>query len=405
MQERKERMAAQKIQLALQNYRWYQYSKMRMKEHQIRKMKSKVAIVIQRFYRGHLGRILASECRYLMEMSIYKEKELNAKRHQAAIAIQRIARGIIETNRVQTLRNDRNTKIRLRHKKLVSAVVLQSAFRAMIGRIETQKIRTNMALEEKKCRKACHIQCAWKCFKARRALAQLQYFKQIEIHQEKAVVLQKMWRSTLAREHVRFLKALRDLMERELYSSNTIQRLYRGMRGRKKASTVRSSVKQKQRQNEAVNDIQRVYRGFIGKRLAVKALKLKSVEWKIQPLREEGLKLDAEINDCCVISQTLQNNLAIKELQIKGFQKELVFVSKSKKEFVDSSVVNGILQRCARTLVLSKLTEEISALQKEIEKLQLEQENTSEKRRHLKSERRKLLHKIDKMTIQAITSS
>jgi hypothetical protein len=44
-------------------------------------------------------------------------------------------------------------------------------------------------------------------------------------------------------------------------------------------------------------------------------------------------------------------------------------------------------------------------LQKETEKLQLDQENTSEKRRHLKRERRELLHKIDKMTIQAITSS
>jgi hypothetical protein len=355
----------------------------------------KVASVIQRYYRGYLGRILASDRRYFREIAKYRENKQKFKCQQAAIDIQSVARGMIATTTVQRIRKRQETVRLFQQKQIMSSINIQGVVRGFISRRGTKRLRFNLDLAKKKWSNARQIQCAWKVIRARRVLVQLRYFKQIEIHKGKAVILQSMWRSQIASKKARLLKGLRDLRKREVCSSMSIQRLYRGMKGRKKADSMRTLVTQELRRNQAVNEIQRVYRGFKGKQIAFKRLKLKSIEWKVKPVRDQVTDIDKKLHDCDLALLAINDGLESEETRLEIFEKELSTVSESKKKFVDSTVVNGVLQRCARTLVKSTLQQEIQRIQKAIENFHCDQENLSEQSRNLRREKRELLHTIE----------
>ncbi len=397
-----EKAAVNKIKAALQYYRWNQYCKKRLKEHQLYRKRIKFARVIQRYYRGHLGRILASDQKYFVEVEKYRAKKQNAKRQQAAIDMQTVARGLIARTKVKRIRAHKEAAIRLQRLKTSSSISIQRVVRGFASREVAKKLRFERDLAKKNWNCAHQIQCAWRGFRSLQRLAQLRYFKQIEIHEDKARILQSLWRSILARRQFILLKALRDLMDREIQSSAIIQRLYRGMRGRKEANSMKAVIVQQMVRNNAAILLQRVCRGFVSRRVALKMSKLKSIDWKLKPVRDKINKIDANLQSLDIALQVVKADFEYKDNKLEYLEKELSIVSESRKTFVDSVVINGVLQRCSRALVKSTLEKEIEGIEMSMEKCHAYEEKLIDESRTLRSEKRDLFHRIEQMTAEVL---
>ena len=352
LQERKECIAAKGIQRAFKGYKLSKFYDERLRVHLLKKKEVNAAIVVQRYYRGHSGRSFAFHRRYECEIIALRTKQRNAKRGKATVAIQSLVRGVLQRIKVQKIRNRLEMTNLIFSRQTLSSIVIQKVFRGFVGRSKANRLHEGLILQEEQWFRARQIQCAWKVASARQIFAHLQYFKQIKIHQGKALKLQSIWRARLAGQRIGVLRGLRDLRRREKEASVTIQRIYRGMKGRHRAAGARACGLGRLRRSQAAIVIQQMYTEYKGKEANFVASKLISIEWKAKPIRDQIAEQDRHIADCESALSETKDCLGSEGRILEDLKKEFHTVSKTRKTYVDSTIVNGVLQRCAKTLVV-----------------------------------------------------
>ena len=346
--QRNERIAAQTVQKAFKDYKWNRYYGGRLKEHQSQRRAIKAAMVIQRCYRGHIGKLIASDLKHIYEKSMLKEKQHNAKCLWAATIIQRIARGTRARSLSQAMQLSSDTCGREQIRRVSSSITLQRMARGLIGRATARQLWREYDLTEVQWYRARQIQCAYRVAKARILFKRLCYLKEITSHHREAFKLQSLWRSRAARQRVRMIRGLCDLRRLERFSCLQIQKMYRGMKGRMLSRERRSQLRKAQMQWNAATFIQKLYRG---REEAFVETHLEANEWKAKPLRSHIKEHDENISTAEASLFESKQHEQEESLLVVEMIKELKTISASPNNYVDSTIVSGVLQRCAKSLV------------------------------------------------------
>ena len=345
---------------------------------------------------------MASDRKYLTEIEKYRKKKLFARSSLASISIQSIGRGMLARAKVQKMRKSREAKRLLLQSQIMSATTLQRLIRGNMSRMETRILRATLDLKKKQWQSTVQIQCAWRVTVALQDFEKLRYFKNIEIHHGKAVKLQSVWRTKLARNKLRLARAMQDLKLREIHAALTMQRLYRGIRSRNKVEGIRSSIAKESFRNNTVIKIQRSYRGMKGRHSASIRAKVHAIEWKLKPVRESIKDLGKKLHKCDLAMKETKSHLNIEVAKLECFENELSNVSESSKPYHDSTAVNGVLQRCEKGFLEKTLHEKIERIKASIDKFHYDEHDFLEQSRDLRKETRHLVRTLEQMTAAAI---
>lgn len=351
LKQRNERIAAQTVQKAFKDCKWNRYYGGRLKEHQLRRRAIKAAMTIQRCYRGHIGKLIASDHKRMYESKILQEKKYNAKCLCAATFIQRIARGNQARSLSREMQLSSEISRREQTRRVYSTITLQRMARGLIGRVTVRRLWREYDLTEERWYRARQIQCAYRVAIARMMFKRLCYLKKIKTHHREALKLQSLWRSRVARKRVKMIRGLSNLRRLERFSCIQIQRAYRGMKGRMVSRERKSKLREAQMQWNAAIFIQKLYRGYKGREEAFVEMHLEANKWKARPLRsqikEHGENISTAETSLFESKQHEQEESFILDEMIK----ELKTISASPNDYVDSTIVNGVLQRCTKSLV------------------------------------------------------
>jgi len=349
--KRNERIAAHTVQKAFKDFKWNRYYGGRLKEHQLQRRAIKAAMTIQRCYRGHVGTLIASDLKQIYETMIFHQKKYNAKCLWAATIIQRISRGTQARSLFREMKLSSDICRREQIRRVNSSITLQRMARGVIGRATARRLWREYDLTEERWYRARQIQCAYRVAKARMMFKRLCYLKKIKTHHREALKLQNLWRSRTARHRVRMIRGLSNLRRKERFSSIQIQKTYRGMKGRMVSRERRSQLRKAQMQWNAAIFIQKLYRGYKGREDACVEMHLEANEWKARPLRSQIREHDEDISTAEASLFESKQRQHEESFLLDEMIKELKTISASNNDYVDSTIVNGVLQRCAKSLV------------------------------------------------------
>ena len=353
--QRNERIAAQTVQKAFKDCKWNRYYGGRLKDHQLQRRAIKAAMTIQRFYRGHIGKLIASDRKHMHEKLMLQVKKYNAKCLWAATIIQRIARGTRARSLSQAMQLSSDTSRREQIRRVNSSITLQRMARGFFGRAIARRLWREYDLTEERWYRARQIQCVYRVTKARMMFKRLCYLKKIKTHHREALKLQSLWRSRTARQRVRMIRGLSNLRRLERFSCLQIQKMYRGMKGRMLSRERRSKLRKAQMQWNAAIFIQKLYRGYKGREEAFVEIHLEANEWKARPLRSQIKEHDENISTAEASLFESKQHEQEESFLLDEMIKELKTISASHNDYVDSTIVNGVLQRCAKSLVTVSL--------------------------------------------------
>ena len=141
------------------------------------------------------------------------------------------------------------------------------------------------------------------------------------------------------------IRGLCDLRRLERFSCLQIQKMYRG---RMLSRERRSQLRKAQMQWNAATFIQKLYRG---REEAFVETHLEANEWKAKPLRSHIKEHDENISTAEASLFESKQHEQEESLLVDEMLKELKTISASPNNYVDSTIVSGVLQRCAKSLV------------------------------------------------------
>ena len=346
---RNECIAAHTIQKTFKDYKWNIYRKELLMECLLQRKRLNAAITIQRYCRGHVGKLRASHHKHIRQSMILHAAKLKATCVRAAIILQKMTRGVQARSQFKRILLRREISITEHLRQLISSITIQRFARGFIDRATVKQLRIESDLVEEQWYRARQIQCAWKISKACTVFERLKHFQEVKIHHQKALKLQSLWRLRLALQRVRMVRGLRDLRRLERHSCIKIQKGYRGMRGRKRSRERKAQIIDTHIRLHAVSFIQRLYRGFKGRELSFVERYLQA---KTRPLRSQIKEKDEKIRyheeSLSEYKQNLKGERHLQEVSLL----HLKAASNSNNDFIDSTIVNGVLQRCEKSLVM-----------------------------------------------------
>ncbi|GFH54894.1 hypothetical protein CTEN210_11370 [Chaetoceros tenuissimus] len=359
LEERKQYFAALAIQKCFKRFQWRCYYCNRQEYQRLFKVRYQSAKQIQSCYKKYRQKLEIAREMKLVAIVDLKRKQNELKRNKSAIRIQNMVRQVQARMKLLYLISVEKQRARQESIENQSSIQIQRAYRGFVGRLQAQEKRKKNAEIELRWKMARNIQCFWRVVQSKQFLGQLQYFQQVAEQEKKVVTLQSLWRSTLATRKVRLLLALKKLREREILCAIDMQRYYRGMKGRRKAHARQITLMNQQKTNASAIYIQRIYRGFLGREEYFAAKYLKSLEEDIKPI-------EYAINSCrdhIAVREkelsTLHDDIRAQEKRLKSLHGDLDFVSKTTKRYIDTTVLNGILQRCQTSTVKMSIKTEI----------------------------------------------
>ena len=351
LEERKQYFAALAIQKCFKWFQWRCYYCNRQDHLRLSKVRHQSAKQIQSCYNKYRRRIEIAREMKLLAIVDLKRKQNELKRNKSAIRIQNMVRQVQARMKLLHLICIQKQRTRQESLEYHSSIQIQRVYRGFVGRLQAQEKRKKNAEVELRWKMARNIQCFWRVVQSKQVLGQLQYFQQVAEQEKKVVTLQSLWRSTISTRKVRLLLALKKLREREIHCAIDIQRYYRGMKGRRKAHARQISLLNKQKRNASAICIQKIYRGFLGREEYFVAKYLKSLEEEIKPIEDAINSCRDHITAREKALSTLHDDIRTQEKRLKSLHGDFDFVSKTTKRYIDTTVLNGILQRCQTSTV------------------------------------------------------
>lgn len=317
----------------------------RLKAKRWLEFQDKLSRLIQRVYRGMVGRRKAQGRRDALANLRLKEARLQAKRELKVLVIQRNFRARIGRNIAYELTAQRElfkARIVLEDR---SSVVIQRVYRGMRGRRLANEIRLERSLWKRKWLLARRMQKVFRGFMGRRTAALVRLQRNNAIQLAALLIIQRVYRGFrgyLRGKAMREEKRLRQLKTR---ASKHIQRIVRGHQARMTAQWLMESEQLNRRKARGALLFQRLYRGHKGREAAEVERELIKFEESAKPLyillQQYNEGLDHIAKQISILTEEL---IRLKE-EITESELELAAVIQNKEKYTDSHRLNKTPQR------------------------------------------------------------
>lgn len=305
----------------------------------------KLSRLIQRIYRGMIGRRRARRKRDDLANLSLKEARLQAKRELKAGVIQRHYRGRLGRMKACDLRlKQQLERARLAHEDNLCRLI-QRVLRGMIGRRLAAQIRLD--LQGWKCRwfKCLLIQKAFRGHGGRRKAALMRMKRENDRRLAATLQVQRVYRGFKGYLKAKAVKEVRRLDQLKSRASKNIQKLIRGHLARMTARWLLEKARLNNRMSRGALLFQRLYRGHKGRESCEIERELIKFEEAAKPLyimlqknREETGQLSREI---AILAEEISR---IKE-EITESELELASAMQNKEKYIDSFRLNKTPQR------------------------------------------------------------
>ena len=262
------------------------------------------ALLIQRFYRGFVGRCAGIQ--QAIELQRYKEHK--ALRERMMRLIQRIAHG-------------------------------------KLGRIKAKRRRDYLLHELLRWNKALDLQ---RCFRGFQGRLRWKYFKELWLLarvNRSATNIQRLYRGYRGRILAAVAKALMFLRKKQQFACLEIQRWARGVSGRVYAKRYREQKERYAKERRAVLTIQRLYRGHKGREASEIERQVVKLEGIAKPLLELVRQLESDALKLGKLIVRLEHKDKLMLDDIFEIERELENANTTTAKLTDSKRINGIPQR------------------------------------------------------------
>lgn len=305
----------------------------------------KVALLIQRIYRGYKARIRVAEVRAKQANERLLDAQTRAKREMKAIIIQRVYHGYKARCLAIRLYEDKQHQLAYEAMIAEKKRIIQRIARGKIGRIRTQQRRREIAEYQMRWHMAREIQRVFRGHQGRLRFKHFQELERIRRRNVAALKIQHNYRGYRGRLLAAVAFALRLLRAKHQLCALEIQRFLRGCMGRQRFQLHKEYVTRRKRQVIAVVHIQRLFRGHKGREARDIEFHLQKMESSATPLilhlhhtEDEANKLRKVIKKLESMEKMLYDNL----FQI---ERELEHCVKTTNKYTDSSRINQTPQR------------------------------------------------------------
>lgn len=318
-------------------------------------MRNYLALLIQKLYRGHVGRRKADTVRIKMANELLAKTKKQALHETRAIVIERIYRGYAGRKYAAHL-DDLRQKLRaLNALKDVCARFIQRVIWGKIGRLKARRRRWEIAHAELMWNSARHIQ---RVYRGHLGRLRFKYFMQLHIHQMRtnaATCIQRQYRGYRGRLLAAVARALRILRAKQQYYAVEIQRTMRGCVGRHHFKVHKELETRRRRKVAAVLLIQRIFRGHKGREAREIECELQRLDNQARPLilqlkhlQEEAQKLGKIIHRMEDVEARMSENLFL-------IERELGQAQYTTSKYSDSSRINNTPQRFLTKFLIVRL--------------------------------------------------
>ena len=303
------------------------------------------AIQIQKVYRGHRGRIFASQSRHIYMEGVLRIIRINRVKEVAAGRIQAWMRGIFGRKRYMEVYEERRLMIAAKILREKSSIKIQVQWRGKIAREEAEIRRERLRQLAREEAAARQLQRIYRGFVGRQEAAYARRAREYEKQIEAVLVIQRTWRGERGRHLFAVLKSVAMLRKHEKINAEKLQSWYRGILGRRNFAKYKQFVLNKRMRLKACQDFQRVYRGHKGREDAEVKHALKAIENQTRPLFEKIKMLEKDRGMVTRDKSRMESFLKTSEQTITAIEEELNEVMQVKGAFYDSAKVTGTLQR------------------------------------------------------------
>ena len=305
----------------------------------------RLAIVIQRLYRGYKARIRVNVLRAKNANSRIEDARKRAIREVRAINIQRVFRGYVA--RCEAIRRYERKQHDLAYIAMVQEKIrlIQRIAHGKIGRIRAQQRRDEIALFKIRWHMAREIQ---RVFRGHRGRLRYKYFREMARQKKRnaaALVIQYNYRGYRGRLLAAVARALRLLRAKQQFCSVEIQRFLRGCMGRYRFKVHKEFVTRRKRQTLACIQIQRMFRGHKGREAREIEFHLQRLENSARPLISHLHQVEDEAEKLRNVIRKLETIEKRMHEELFQIERELEHCMKTTNKYTDSARINQTPQR------------------------------------------------------------
>jgi hypothetical protein len=254
-----------RIQNAWRTYAASQIRRRRLQAERLREMKQRLAVLIQRRYRGMVSRKYVLTVRDVRATERLEVAQRRALEEIQAIIIQRVYKGWVDKRKVYQMAVDREERIRYiafvdRRRRLI-----QRIGRGWLGRQKAARRRQKLWWAEHCWFMSIHIQRGYRGLLGRRRWQLFYEERLLRIRNHAAAEIERVYRGYRGKILGAIARALKLLRTKHQHYSVEIQRFLRGCVGRIHFAVHKEKVLRRRVMFAAAMQIQRLYRGHKGR--------------------------------------------------------------------------------------------------------------------------------------------
>jgi hypothetical protein len=365
-----------------------------------RRLENAASTSIQRVWRGHAGRQRVTRIRHQLAFERAEWERSELLRLEACVRIQCVMRVALARMRATRLREVQRLEEERRKFLNDNARVIQRRVKQYLSRLELLRRWEARELERRRQRASLMMQCAWRCFLARRELWRR---REIALHAARhraATLFQAVWRGARSRHFAAVVRAFAHLRAAENAGAVKIQTVWRGFGARRQFEAMLQNRGRLQQLDGAASAIQSAFRGMRGRQVAAIARAMLDAERRAKEEAEElarlvraggarrgrdaGAATEAELkllkdeHDALLRQKKdiLDEQRRIQQ-KMQSWAREAEDLRHVGLTEVDSDKITGTKQRYKAPWLRARLVEAMDGMQREIRRLEEEYEKAS----------------------------
>lgn len=334
-----------KIQNQFRKYSATKKRKLLKKQKLFREYCHRLATIIQRFYRGHKGRVKVKKIRIDQANEILYKAQLEAQLEVQSIKIQRVYRGYKARCLAYQLYESKLQKMFRHRLEVKMRRIIQRVIRGKLGRIRAEKRRQEIAFYQYQWLCARNLQ---RVYRGHLGRLRFKYFLNLSIQRKRnfaATQIQRIYRGYRGKLLGAIAKSLRLLREKHQFYALEIQRFLRGCMGRHYFKLQKDIILQHKYREQAAIQIQRVFRGHKGREFREIEKAMQQMEGQAKPLMDHLRKCEKEAEEMRKLVKRLESMEQLLHKELFEIERELEHCMLTTNKYSDSSRINQTPQR------------------------------------------------------------
>jgi len=316
-----------------------------------------MCIKIQSSYRRYLARCRVQRIRYNIANQLLRQAKIHAKHEKKSIIIQRLFRGYLGRKIACQISIRKNIQKNILILQIKAAIIIQCTIRRKFARMNTCRRRFEKRLKLHQWMQVRNIQRVYRGYKGRIQMKNHAIYLQTQSFVSTFITIQRYYRGYKGRQQYKLYLRLKKLKVKELNACINIQRIIRGYLSRTLFQKLYVANKQLLLEIKSAGLIQKVYRGHKGRELLYIFRELTKFDMTISPLTEKLKNLTKK----CIKSKTDLDNLISsytdESNDIEKLDMEIDYVMKTENKYCDSSRLTNYSQRFLTKYLRVRLTE------------------------------------------------